>query len=341
MQEKFPKVQEIIDSSKSILIPFHVHPDGDMVGSGLAMAAYLKSAGKKVRVVSVDPVNPEWKFLPYFDLIENIDPLELNLASIDLIIFIDSESSKRVTRGAGFSIPDEIKTIGVDHHKTNPQEFQINILNYEEVSSAAQLILEYFTVVDFPLNKEIALLLYWGLIMDTGLFEYFAPSPLAKIKAHEDAATLLTAGAPHDQLVHRIRGNQNLETIKFLAKGLSNLQIDKEYRFCWTVFSNLEIDELGLGGKVSMVRFSIKPFLNCLKGTDFGILLTEDENNFISVSLRARRQDGVDVSELARILGGGGHRAAAGIKLKMSLEEAEKLVLEMARKFARKELKTE
>ncbi|OQX51027.1 hypothetical protein B5M47_02285 [candidate division CPR3 bacterium 4484_211] len=327
MQKKFKQVQQLIAESKNVLLPLHLHPDGDMVGSGLAMAAYLRRLGKKVRVVSADPVDPEWKFLPYFDWIENIDPAELDLRDFDLIAFIDYNTPKRITNADEISIPKNVRCFCFDHHPPGKLFCPLSIVDSQKASSSTQLLLRYFEAVDFPINQEIATLLYWGLLLDSGLFEYGKDYKLL----HEDAIKLIAAGAPHDELVFFMKRNTSPSVIKCLAKGLSRIKIDKENKFFWIT---LPYSELGDIDDPKVDCYGITPYLKVLKGTDFGVLLLEEEPKVIRGNLRSRRQDGFDVSQIAKALGGGGHPPAAGFTLKMPLKKAEGLVLKTARKFS-------
>ncbi|MBU1110039.1 DHH family phosphoesterase [Patescibacteria group bacterium] len=329
MKSKYRQLKKIIDNAQNILIPFHLSPDGDMVGSGLALAAYCQSLGKKVRVVTATPVDSDWGFLPYFDLIEDKDPADLDLSQFDLIIFADCDGPYRVSKQDNFTIPDIVSTATIDHHPTNKEQCSLNIVDTQTVSSAVQLILYFFEEFNINITKDIATLLYWGLIMDTGVFEYGKNLSAA----HTDAVRLLKLDVPHDELIFRMKCQSSPQFIKYIARGLSNLQVDNEAGFCWMALSYKELKEMGLENE--KFKYGLTPYLKTVKGTEFGTVFVEEKPDYIRGSLRSRRQDGFDVSALAKALGGGGHRAAAAFTLEMPFKEAEELVLAKAREYGK------
>lgn len=151
------------------------------------------------------------------------------------------------------------------------------------------------------------------------------------------AADLLNRGANHNEIVFNLTRKRGLPLLKSWGKLLENLKVDLKYRFCWSTISYKELLEIGC--QPSDYYGGVE-FVKQIEGTDFGFVLVEEEPGETRGNLRSRRQSedgGYDVSQVAVALGGGGHKAAAGFRLKMSLPEAEAKTLAVARKFAERE----
>jgi len=317
------KIFKEIKKAKKILIPLHIDPDGDSVASSLAFAHVLRKTGKKVIIVSADKP-PNFSFLPDFKLIKNKDPANLDLSQFNLVLFLDISEISRITRYKVIKLPKKISTINIDHHTTNKRFARINKVQ-PKASSTCEILHDLFRKT-IEIDKKLATLLYFGIFTDTGGFEFNVSPKVFKI-----AAFLLEKGAPHNQFVLELFRKNDLTTLRHFGKILENLKVDKNYRFVWAIVPYKEIKKLKEESKKYLEAIS---FLKTIEDTDFGFLLWESKKGKVRGGLRSRlqpEQGGFDVSKIAKVLGGGGHKAAAGFTLNMDLKTAERKVLKTIR----------
>lgn len=313
--------------AKKILIVLHLHPDGDVIGAGLSLNYFLSKKGKKVRIVCADEIHSNFTFVKDYQKIEIKDFADLNLKKFDLILFLDSSPNNFTKKE--FKLPGKICSVWIDHHQGETKFAKINAV-FPEISSVCQVLYELFGLQKIKIDKNLANWLYLGVYSDTGGFQFGAPA-----KTHEVAADLLRKGANHNKIVFNLTRKKSLSLLKSWGKLLENLKIDLEYHFCWSTISYKELQDLNCQPSD---YYGGAEFLKQVEGTNFGFVLVEEEPGGIRGNLRSRRQPedgGFDVSQIAVALGGGGHKAAAGFSLKMSLPEAEAKTLAVARKFAK------
>lgn len=319
-QEIFSQIKK----SKKILLALHVSPDADSVASVLAMDLFLERMGKKTKIISFSSLPQRLFYLPGIEKIEILDFRKINFSEFDLFIALDIAAERMITRSQfPKSFPKNFQIINIDHHLTNTKFGDINLVRY--LSSTAEILLEIFKVWKIKIDNNLASLLFAGFFSDTGCFQYSNTTAETLVKA----ATLMKKGASLDENVLYGLRSYSLITLKYWGKVLNNMKLDKTGKFVWSKISRAEKEKLGIDP--SEIEMAANNFAPIVKGTEFGIILVEEEENLIRGSLRARRD--FDVAKIAVKLNGGGHKGAAGFTLAMSLKEAEKKVLEIARKY--------
>lgn len=321
--ETSAKILAAIKKANSILLPLHISPDGDCVGSVLAMSLFLKGLGKKVKIISLSKIPSWFSYLSRIDVVEIFDFSKLDFSQFDLFIALDIAQETMITRkDLPEKFPKNLTIINIDHHLTNTNFGNINLVDSNS-SSVCEMLYLLFAFWQAKISKETAELLFLGIFADTGCFQY----PNCSSQTMRIAAELMDAGANLDKTVLTQFRSYNFKNIKYWQKVLQNMKLDESGKFVWSVISREEITQLGADSEEMEGAASL--FCPVVKGTEFGIILDENEG-FVKVSLRSRVS--FDVSKIAVDLGGGGHKLAAGFSLKLPLEEAEKLVLETARK---------
>jgi len=306
----FTKAYTLIKNSNNILLATHSDPDGDAIASACLMAEVLKLAGKKYSVYCHSPIADQYNFLPNLEEFKNC----LDNFNFDLIIVLDCGNLKRsklekeiIGRNASQLL------IEIDHH---PKTEDLADLEIRDPAAAATAeILYYFVKANkIKINKNIANCILTGIMTDTGNFLYPSTSP----QTINIASEMLKAGARLPQIMENTWRNKSIASMKAWGKAMSNLQINKKYNVAFTVLRAEdvpdEVTEEDLDG--------MSGFLSNLGKVNGLMLLRELKDGAIKGSLRTSKPN-VDMSLLARILGGGGHARAAGFTVQGKLEKTE------------------
>lgn len=324
------KILALVKKSKRILINCHTNPDIDSIGSALAMYDVLKTMGKQAELVSTNKIPQSTKFLHNSNQIQIVDYSKMNFSDYDLFITLDSADWKRVVGrrlAEKIQIPD-IPLVVIDHHVSNPGYGQVNLI-VSDASSTAEIVFLIFEDWKVKINQKVASALLGGIIGDTGVFQY----PGANEVTFSIANKLMNIGADKDEIIHHIYRSTSFNLIKFWGEAISSLTIDKKHRFVWIA---IPYQIYSAYSKLEEAReTAASNFTQIIKGTDFGMVMIEEEKGNLSVSFRSRT--GFDVSKIATDLGGGGHKAAAGCKIiGVEFDEGVDKVLQVVRKHAKK-----
>ncbi len=295
------------------LVTSHENPDGDALGSLLAMHLALEQLGKdSVMVLTGDaPLPGEYRFL--------------GLAARGLLRDLPADRSGRVlvavdcaneTRPADPSILDGVPlTINIDHHHDNTRFAAINLV-VPDASSTSEILADVFEGVGVELTEEIAEPLYVALVTDTGRFQYTNTTP----RTHRLAAELIEAGADVRKVFQNVYEAIQFPKLKLLARALDRAESFEGGR---VVVSHLVRSDFGDVGAVEPYSEGIIDYLRGVEGAQLAALIREpprDGSPLRKVSLRSSI-DALDVSALAREFGGGGHRQAAGFGTDLPVEE--------------------
>lgn len=282
-----------------ILVAAHERPDGDALGSTLALYHSLTAQGKEVVAYVPDAAPDFFGFMPGIDTIVTTKP---DISTFDAVIIADCTSVSRA------HLEDEIKensnVIVIDHHQGNAEEGNINLV-VPQAAATAYILFELFEALDWPITKDVATSLLTGIFTDTGSFMHDSVTP----DLLEIAAALMNKGARLSHIAHETYQKKELPGLKIWGRVLSGITIDDEAGAAVSIVTRKDLDECGatiddLEGVVSMV--------NTLPDTKFAMLLVQLEPGKVKGSLRSEPHKGVDVSKIAKRLGGGGHTLAAG-----------------------------
>ncbi|MBX4186765.1 MAG: bifunctional oligoribonuclease/PAP phosphatase NrnA [Candidatus Doudnabacteria bacterium] len=301
----FKKALDLINRSEKIFLTMHEGPDGDDLGSVLAMFFFLNQIGKKPIACIKGEVPDNLKFLPGWENVSQEFPKNFDL---DLAITFGCNKLERTN----FKEMAEIKVpiINFDHHPDNSLFAGVNVVD-ADTSAVAELIYYFLDFADAEITKEIATCLLTGIFTDTGGFKHANTSA----EALEVAAHLLKKGARIDKIAMQTMGKKRPSTIKAWAKGLENARFDPSNRMVFSVMTEEDLKEIGatdedLDGFVEL--------LNNMPQSKFALLLRQD-GEVVRGSLRSEPHKKVDVSKIAKSFGGGGHKLASGFKIKGKL----------------------
>ena len=329
MKEKFKNISKLIEPACTILITSHKDPDGDSIGSQLALAEYLEGKGKICRVINQGELPSKYRFLDPSRKIQNINSAknaEEQKVTSDLVMVLDCTSLERIGEAVK-TIPPGITMINIDHHPDNEGFGALNYID-EAASAVGEIIFQFLKSSHFALSPLAATLLYAAILTDTGRFKFSNTTP----QCLKVCAELIEAGADPRYLTNQLYFNHSLSFLKLLGSVLSRPQILMEGKICVMTIKQDHLLELGvdpseLEGVVDYTLY--------VKGVEIGLLFTEKENRKTKVNIRS--QNAFDVSRIARIFGGGGHRNAAGCTLEMSLNQAKTVIIDQIEKIHKNE----
>jgi len=315
-EEIIGAIKERLDKSKNILITSHVRPDGDAIGSLLGLGLALINAGKSVQMVLADGVPSSYKHLEGSELIRR-EPS----AEFDTFITVDSADFKRVGKAfESFGQPD----INIDHHKTNEKFGKLNLIEPEEVATAAVLA-NHLPAWGLEITQSIAAALLTGIITDTLGFRTSNTNP----SALRLCAMLMETGVNMPDLYMRSLVHKSFPAARYWGAGLSSLE--QENGIVWGTLTLEDRKRSGYSGNDDADLINLVSSIN---GNKVGMVFVEQTDNHVKISWRAL-EEGIDVSPIAKQFGGGGHAAAAGADIPGTLNEIKPLVLKATKEALR------
>ncbi len=300
-----------LQSCKTILISVHKSPDGDALGSQIALMLALEKMGKTVTAHNLDPVPEIYRFLPHQNRI-SFGPVVAG--RFDAMMVLDADPPRT---GLFANDYPAATLINIDHHITNPVIWPITWLD-AGASATGEMIYQLITQAGLPLDRDMALCLYTAIFTDTGSFRYSNTSP----QCMRIAATLLEAGADPWLVTENVYESYSFNRLKLLGTVLGEMERSPDKRMAWVVVT----DELYQ--KTNTTSEDTDNFVNYVRsvsGVEVAILFRQTAPQQYKISLRSKGR--VDISSLAQALGGGGHKNAAGSTLDGTLDDVRRKVL--------------
>jgi phosphoesterase RecJ-like protein len=327
VKELAPVVLAEIKKAKSILLHLHPSPDPDSAGSALAMKFALEQLGKKVTVIGGDsPLPVGFAHFPGAKDVLAQNYLETDISAFDLFLILDSARIEMVSRRGEVTFPNTLKTIAIDHHFSNSNYAEINLVDHSYPANCL-LLYDLFMLWGIKLSPEIASNLFIGMYTDTGGFKFSSVTP----HTYEAAAKLVAFIPNVSSLITTMENTNTAEFIRFQALALNSIEVHLG------VFALAMVTGADLAAKnipVKDVRTNdTSSFMLSVSDWQFTAVGVELEPNVVKFSFRSKDIEKYDVAKLTNALGGGGHRAAAGLILKMSVEQAKKTVVSKAKEL--------
>jgi len=308
MTEVTGAIKERLDRSKNVVIASHVRPDGDAIGSLLGLGLALQDAGKTVQMVLVDGVSSSFRHLEGSELI-----VKEPTGEHDTFITVDSADFKRVGKAfENFGHPD----INIDHHKTNERFGTLNLVEPEEVATAA-ILANHLPHWDYKITKPIAAALLTGIVTDTLGFRTSNTNP----SALRLCAMLMETGVNMTDLYMKSLVKKSFPAARYWGAGLSRLE--QEDGIVWATLTIEDRKKSGYGGNDDADLINM---ISAIEGNKVGMIFVEQNDHHVKISWRAL-EPGIDVSKVAKYFNGGGHAAAAGADIPGTLSEIQPLVL--------------
>ncbi|SMO53893.1 DHH family phosphoesterase [Melghirimyces algeriensis] len=298
------------------LVVSHVHPDGDAIGSTLAVGFMLKQLGKTVVMVNESPIPYKFRFLPEIDHVHSPEEIAYQ-APFHRVIAVDVADAERMGEKVRQLFTDSVDLLNIDHHPTNDRFGTVNRVE-SEAAATAEILCYWATHLGVNMDRYLATCLYTGLLTDTGGFRYSNTTP----EVMELASGLLRQGVNPGEIADRVIETTSRQQLALLRCALDTLSFSEGEKVAWMWLTRENFQETGANEEDSD---GIVNYARNVVGVDVGILFRETEDATIKVSLRSREI--VDVGKLAQTLGGGGHARAAGCTLSGSRDEVEQTIL--------------
>ncbi len=294
-----------------VLVSVHKSPDGDAIGSQLALVFAIEKLGKTVVAHNLDPVPETYRFLPQWERIRTGNTVE---GRFDVVVVLDSDPNRTGLFDKGY--PAGVQ-INIDHHITNAREWPLTWLD-SNASATAEMIYELIRKLGVSIDRSMAVCLYTAIFTDTGSFRYSNTTS----KSMRIAAEMMDAGADPRIVTENVYESLAFRRIKLLGSVLEGIERSEDGRIAWVVVT----DELyRRSGASAEDTDNFVNFVRSVKGVEVAVLLRQTGETEYKISLRSKGR--VDLSRLAQALGGGGHKNAAGGILKGSLSEVKNKVI--------------
>ena len=319
MNCELEKTREVVLRNQTFLITTHIHPDGDGIGSELALARFLQNIGKQVIVVNSTPTPRKYRFLDTSDSIRVFDNSG-RLPDAEVVFVLDISRWERLGNMAQLIRNHPGIKICVDHHPVNGNFADINLI-CEDACASGELVLRLINSMGSSLTPDIAEPLYASILTDTGAFRF----PNTSSQTHAAAAQLLSTGICSEMIYDQIYERCSPARVKLLGLTLTQLEYLHSGRLAWMVITQAMLADTGVEVE------EIEGFVDVARGirsVQASILFIELPHGKTKISLRSRGN--VDVNRFASLFGGGGHRHASGIMMEGALPGVIDRVLEQS-----------
>ena len=311
------KVVECVKRNKRFLITTHTNPEGDALGAELAFYMFLKKMGKSALIINDDSVPATYAFLPHLKNIRQLNH-KLKKNKFDCFVILDCSDLARCGEVSKFS--KDIKTsINIDHHISNGKFATINWVE-PGASSASEMVYKLYKKMHLPLDKDIAMCLYVGMLTDTGSFRY----PNTTALTHKTVSELLKFNLNSAQIYKNIYESVPFQDLQLLSKILPNLKVQFNGKVAWVQIRQ----DLLKGKKISLdLSEHILSFARAIKDVEAVVLFKENLKGKNEIRVNLRSQGKIDVNKIAHFFGGGGHKTASGCTIRGKIDEVRRKVL--------------
>jgi len=316
------QIKKEIVSAKNILLHLHPGPDGDSVGSVLATYHALKQLGKKVSIISGDSPPPDFlSHLPGFKHIKFQNFFQTELEYFDLFIILDSADLKFISDQGTVVFPPHLKTINIDHHSTNPSYANLNLIDPNSPATC-QILYALFIKWDIAIDQKIAACLLTGLYTDTA-FKY----DYTNWQTFDIAAKLAKFYPRFPALFSKVDNSNTAQTIKLAGLLLSSVHSYLNNHLAIASVSASELKQNKLS-KSDSKGLDATNLLKSVSAWYIAVTLFEIQPKLVKASFRTNLPHKYNLAKIAAAVGdGGGHPAAAGSTLKLSLSQAQKVII--------------
>jgi phosphoesterase RecJ-like protein len=318
------KLRHIIESNQRFLITSHVRPDGDSIGSELAMSRLLEQKGKDSLVVNASPLPPRYRFLDPDGRVRQLgnsaSAAEMDRAQV--VIILDTSAWVQLGEMADFVRGTRAKKIIVDHH-IGEDDMGAELFKDSSAAACGALLAEAVEPLGCKLTREVAEPLFVALATDTGWFRFSSSNG----RTLRIAASLLDAGLAVDRMYRTLFEESSLARLKLIGRTLNSMSRTSGDRIAYCA---IRLQDLSETGAVPQDSEDLVNYTLSITGVELGLLFAELSSGGVKVSFRSR--DGVDCTRIAGQFGGGGHRQAAGATLSTDINTAITRVLEAAQR---------
>lgn len=326
LKTKYEKFNELIKSSKNILIISHVNPDGDTLGSMCALqSAIYAQYKKKAEMLILSKLPKVYEFLPNIHESKTLDMLDKS-REYDLVIAVDIASLDRII-DAQILFERAKFSINIDHHRTNNKYGNLAIVE-PNASSSGEVLYKMFKKLGWKIggkSLDTATCLYTAILTDTGGFRFENTSA----EVFKIAAELTDMGINPKDLYKKCYESKSKATVLFQSYCVSKAAFTCEDRIAYTIVYKKDIEKFAVGDDATD---GIAETLRAISSTDVSFVVKEVDAKICKISMRSKN---IDIANVCSQFGGGGHKFAAGCTIKASCEDSVKKLLAEINKEAK------
>ena len=308
---------EEIKKAESIVILTHETPDGDAIGSSLAMKVALKQLGKNADVI-IKEVPKIFDFLPERESIKTSSYIE----KYDLAISLDCADFKRLVGNEYFEKAKQ--TIVIDHHSSNKMYGNINFVN--PVSPACcQILIGMFQYFNINIDKDLGTCILSGIITDTGGFRYSGVNS----DTFEFVAELLDKGVNVSSIYKKVLDTRTKANFELMKKTIDRMEFLEDGKVTFTYVTSKDLEEVNaeIGDHEGLVEFA-----RDVEGVEVSVFIRQKDNEENVYKISMRSNDYVNVSDVCLMFGGGGHERAAGALIQGDIEQVKQKIMKELKK---------
>ncbi len=297
-----------LKESNNIGIITHVQPDGDALGSSLALGLALEELNKEVVILRNDKLPAKYSFLPGLHLMEDCSGLK---KPVDTLAVLDCADLERLGDGILYYHKADL-VLNIDHHISNTMFGNLNLVD-TNAAATGELIHRIIKLMGLNLNLDMAECIFTAIAADTGCFKYDNTTSIT----HGIAGELISLGVKTNKICSRIFNQRTLSQTKILGKAIENIKI---YHGGKTAIMTITEQMMEDTGCATEDLEGIIEFARDIKGIEVAAFLRNAEDGEIKVSLRSNEY--VDTVSIAKAFGGGGHKKASGYTTKNTIKNA-------------------
>jgi bifunctional oligoribonuclease and PAP phosphatase NrnA len=310
----FREIARVIRASQSFAVLSHIRPDGDALGSQLALGLSLKQLGKDVRIWNEDGMLDKYSFVPRAELLSRPPP---NAEDVDVAIALDTAIQNRLGTTLQ-SIRSAKIWINIDHHQSNPRYGDLVYID-AKAPATGQILYDLIKSETLPIDLEIGENLYVAISTDTGSFQY----PNTSARTFEIAAELVGMGVEVGRVSQQLYENYPRRRVELLRELLTTMRFEASglvasFSLSLNTAAELHVLPEDNEGLIDHIR--------AIRGVIVAIFFEELSDGKVRVSMRSKSEK-VDVCAICQQFGGGGHTLAAGARVRGTLEEVQQRVL--------------
>ena len=311
----FAEIARALREHQTFAVLSHVRPDGDALGSQLAMALSLRQMGKDVRVWNEDGMLQKYSFLPRADLLSKPPAVR---EAVDVVVALDTAIQNRMGTAIEAVASSKI-CINIDHHPSNPGYGDLVHID-ATAPATGQILFELLKAEKFPIDAEIAENLFVALSTDTGSFQYSNTTA----RTFAIAAELVAYGVDVGRVSQQLYESYPRRRIELLRELLRTMRFEAGGRVASFSLSLQTAAQLGV---LPEDNEGLIDHIRAIQGVIAAVFFEELADGKVRVSMRSKEPD-VDVCAICQQFGGGGHTLAAGARIRGTLAEVEEKVLE-------------
>ncbi len=309
-------ILEEIKKAKTIVILTHENPDGDAIGSSLAIYMTLKQMGKQPDLI-IPELPRVYSFMPNVEEIKK----EGHAEPYDLAIAVDSATIKMLNGWSTYFETAKVKVV-IDHHSSNTMYGDLNYVN-PAAPACAQILINIIDYFGIEINKEIGTCILTGIITDTGGFQYQSTTP----ETFEFAAELLKRGVNVSDIYKKVMNTKSRANFELRKRAIDRMEFLEDGKIAYTYITKQDEEEVNAenGDYEGIVEEG-----RAIEGIEVSIFVKESKKGF-RVSLRSNSY--VNVSDVCMMFGGGGHIHAAGCTISQSLEQVKEKIVNQVKMY--------